>query len=164
MQVSKFGKIAILLTGIAFLLQSHPGYSQGSAPDFSLSQADFEQKALKPKEEVWVVDFWASWCRPCIEAIPHVKELQQKYSAKGVRFISISWDESDAKWKEALTRFQMPWQHIRITKENSRFFDLHFPHRTIPTAFVIRRDGKVRRSNGVGMLEPTLQKALKVAK
>lgn len=164
MQVSKLGKIAFLLTGIAlFMLQTQSGYSQ-AGPDFSLSQADFEAQALKSKDEVWVVDFWASWCRPCIEAIPHVRDLQQRYSAQGVRFVSVSWDESDAKWREALARFQMPWQHIRITKANSRFFDLHFPHRTIPTAFVIRRDGKVRRANGVGMLEPTLQKALKVAK
>ncbi|HEX2899804.1 MAG TPA: TlpA disulfide reductase family protein [Bacteroidia bacterium] len=129
-----------------------------------MTQATFEKEALKPKDEVWVIDFWASWCGPCIEAMPHLKQLHRSYAGKNVRFISISWDESDMKWKLALDRFQMPWQQMRITKAQAAYFDAHFPHKGIPTAFVIRRDGKVKRSKGVGMLETTIQKALKTEK
>ncbi|MBP6721980.1 MAG: TlpA family protein disulfide reductase [Bacteroidia bacterium] len=147
------------------LLLMQQGYSQTAAGhDFSMTQAMFEKEALQPKDEIWVIDFWASWCGPCIESIPHLKQIQRRYSDKKVRFISISWDESEVKWRSALDRFQMPWQHIRITKAQSAYFDAHFPHKAIPAAFVIRMDGKVKKANGVGMLEPTIQKAIKANK
>jgi thiol-disulfide isomerase/thioredoxin len=156
-------KILPLLFLVLVLMQQ--GYSQSTKEhDFSMTQANFESEALKPKAEIWVVDFWASWCGPCIESIPHLKQLQRRYADKNVRFISVSWDESELKWRSALDRFQMPWQHFRITKAQSTYFDAHFPHKAIPTAFVIRMDGKVKKANGVGMLEPTIQKAIKANK
>jgi thiol-disulfide isomerase/thioredoxin len=145
-----------------FLLLMRLSYSQTRVPDItSMTRATFEKDALQPKQEVWVVDFWASWCRPCVESIPYLKQLQEKYAAKNVRFISISWDDSDADWRRALDRFQMPWQHMRVTRAEAAFFDKNFPHKGIPTAFVIRPNGKAKRVNGIGMLETTIQKALK---
>lgn len=152
-----------LLLGVFFLMLIPSGYSQVGAwvPDFTMSQSEFEAQALRPKTEVWVVDFWASWCGPCIESIPHLKAIQQRFAAKGVRFISISWDESDSKWKAALERLRMPWQHFRVPKENAAFFDKHFPHNSIPKAYVIRMDGKIKKVSGVDVLESAIQKALK---
>lgn len=153
---------SLLAGAFLFLLQMQMGYSQSAAGhDFSMTLDQFEQQALKPKQEVWVVDFWASWCGPCIQSIPHLKQLHQQYAQQNVRFISISWDEAEVKWKQALDRFQMPWQHLRVTRAQAAFMDAHFPHRTIPTAFVIRADGKVKRANGVDLLEPAIEKALK---
>ncbi len=153
-------KILPLLFLVLVLMQQ--GYSQSTKEhDFSMTQANFESEALKPKSEIWVVDFWASWCGPCIESIPHIKQLHKRYASQNVRFISLSWDESEIKWRSALDRFQMPWQHLRITKSQAAYFDEHFPHKGIPAAFVIRTDGKVKKVKGVGMLESTIQKAIK---
>jgi thiol-disulfide isomerase/thioredoxin len=154
--------LKILPLVILLLLLTQTGYSQtNGGPDLSMTQEAFEKEALKPKKEVWVVDFWATWCGPCIESIPYMKQLQQRYASKGVRFISISWDESEIKWRQGLDRLRMPWQQMRVTKAQAAFFDLHFAHASIPTAFVIRADGKVKRSKGIGMLESAIQKALK---
>lgn len=155
-------KILPLLALSFWLIQL--GYSQNGVaytPDFSLSAQQFEEQVLKPKSEIWVLDFWASWCGPCIEAVPHVKQMQQRFADKGVRFISLSWDESDERWKNALLRLKMPWQHLLVSAALKPFVNQHFPHKGIPAAFIVRKDGKIKRVNGVGMLESTIQKALR---
>lgn len=150
------------LLSLVLLLVIQFGYSQGVeyAPDFSMTMATFQEKALQPKEEVWVLDFWATWCGPCIVAVPHMKELQKKFADKSVRFISLSWDQSEVKWRAGLQRLQMPWQHLWITPDLIPWFDKYFPHKGIPTAFVIRPTGKFKRVNDVYLLEKAIQKAL----
>ena len=159
--ISNLKKILPLI--FCLLVLSRFGYSQAPAqytPDFSLSIADIEAKALKDKEEVWVLDFWASWCGPCIQAVPHLKELHEKYEGKNVRFISLSWDKDENSWMKALNRLQMPWQHVRIAKGQDDFFNRYFKHSGIPTAFVIRPSGKVKRVSNVDGLEAAIEKAL----
>ncbi len=158
---SKLQKILPMI--FCLLLLSLSGYSQESAiysPDFSLSVADIEAKALKDKEEVWVLDFWASWCGPCIQAVPHLKELHEKYADQNVRFISLSWDKHEDRWMKALNRLQMPWQHIRVEKGQDAFFNRYFRHSSIPTAFVIRKSGKVKRVSNIDGLESAIKKAI----
>ncbi len=158
-------KIFLPLLILSFLL-SQQGYSQtasGYVPDFSMSRQQFEDQVLKPKSEISVLDFWASWCGPSIESVPHIKEMQRKYSAKGVRFISLSWDNSEEYWLLALARLKMPWQHLLVSEAFKPFINQHFPHKGIPAAFVVRTDGKVKRVAGVGMLESTIIKALKAS-
>jgi thiol-disulfide isomerase/thioredoxin len=143
------------------------GYSQMASayvPDVSLSPEEFQARVLQPKSEIWVLDFWASWCGPCIEAAPYVREVQQRFVDKGVRFISLSWDDSLERWMAAMQRLKMPWQQLIVTQELKAFVDLKFPHKGIPAAFVIRTDGKVKRVAGIGMLESTIQKAVKASK
>lgn len=154
----------ILPLVFVLLLLSLAGYSQEATPytpDFTLSIADVEAKALKDKEEVWVLDFWASWCGPCIQAVPHLKELQEKYADKNVRFISLSWDKDQDRWMKALYRLQMPWQHLRVEKGQDAFFNRYFKHSSIPTAFVIQKSGKVKRVSNVDGLEAAIIKAIR---
>lgn len=158
---SKLKKILPLI--FFSLLLSLYGYSQEPStysPDFSLKVKDIEDKALKAKDEVWVLDFWASWCGPCIQSVPHLKHLQQKYFDKNVRFISISWDKEEVNWMKALYRLQMPWQHIRVAKGEEDFFNRYFKHGSIPTAFVIQRSGKAKRVSNIDGLEAAIEKAL----
>ncbi len=44
------------------------------------------------KNSVYLIDFWATWCAPCIESIPHLNELVEKYKNKNIRFISITYE------------------------------------------------------------------------
>jgi thiol-disulfide isomerase/thioredoxin len=152
---------------ILFLLLMPRGYSQAGAaylPDLSMSREQFQDQVFKPKAEVWVLDFWASWCGPCIEAAPYLKETQQRFAGKGVRFISLSWDDSAERWSFMMDRLKMPWQQMRIGSDFKPFIDKHFPHKGIPAAFVVRADGKVKRVQGIGMLDSAIQKALHAQK
>lgn len=151
---------------LAFLLSLmlfgyNPASAQAYAPDMSISLQDFQSKALKPKEEVWVVDFWATWCGPCIMAIPHMKETHAKYASKGVRFVSVSWDRNEQQWMAGLMRFEMPWNHLIVPKGQEGWLEKNFPHKGIPTAFVVSRSGKAKKVNDVYSLDKAIDKALK---
>lgn len=135
-------------------------HAQGYEPDLSMDLEGFEKEVLMQKEDVWVVDFWASWCRPCIQAIPHMKKLHAKYQGKGVKFISVSWDRNEAKWMNALGHYKMPWQHLVVPKGSEAWLEEQFPHKGIPTAFVIDRDGKVKKVKDVYRLDKAIYKAL----
>lgn len=135
--------------------------AQAYAPDLSVPLKDFQEKALQPKEDVWVIDFWATWCGPCIMAIPHMKETQARYAAKGVRFFSVSWDRNEQQWMAGLMRFEMPWNHLIVPKGEEAWLEKNFPHKGIPTAFVISAEGKVKKVKDVYMLDKAIEKALK---
>lgn len=153
----------IFLTLFPLVLLSFSGIWAQSAfvPDLSMNLEDFEEKALEEKEEIWVVDFWASWCRPCIMSLPHLKEVREKYRDENVRFISISWDDNKSSWENAVNRFELDWNMILIpdVRAEHPFLDKHFPHKGIPTAFVISPSGKVKKVSDVYDLEKYIEKA-----
>ena len=127
----------------------------------SLKMKEFEERVLKPKNEVWVVDFWASWCRPCLETIPELKKVYEKFNGKPVRFISISWDEDARAWKAMVERTGMKWNQILLPNiRNAPFVDKHFKHKSIPTLFIVTKEGKVRKAGEIEFLENALNKEL----
>ncbi|MDR0789595.1 MAG: TlpA family protein disulfide reductase [Bacteroidales bacterium] len=56
-----------------------------------------------------LIDFWASWCKPCKEEMPHLKELYTQYKDKGLEIVSISMDSKRHEWLSYLTNNPMPW-------------------------------------------------------
>jgi len=149
----------ILLTGLTFFA-FNPIAAQGNQkPDF-IAFEDFKKQALQPKEEVWVVDFWATWCRPCIAFIPELRDIHEHFESRGVRFVSISWDKSEAKWLNGLDHLDMPWQHLLGTKENRPWLDKYFSHSTIPTIFLIDQSGNVQLVKNKRKLKKKIYKAL----
>lgn len=130
-----------------------------------MSFDDFKEQALEPKSEIWVVDFWASWCGPCIQSMPRMKKVQAEYEGAGkpVRFISVSWDQHERNWKEAINGLAMNWTHVIVpdARHGHPFIDRHFKHRGIPCLFVIAHTGKVKKfGNDPYGLEMALDKAI----
>lgn len=86
------------------------GWSIGKmAPDFSRTDATGQQVRLSDfRGEYFVLlDFWASWCGPCLKALPEVKALNSKYGDRGLRIIGVSSDEDKAKWLHTVTAHSM---------------------------------------------------------
>jgi thiol-disulfide isomerase/thioredoxin len=93
-------------------LVTNPNLVAGKVlPEFALQAPD--GKAIKlssVKGRLVLIDFWASWCMPCRASIPHLKELYQKYHANGFEIVSISIDQNNKAWKNAMLKEAMPWR------------------------------------------------------
>ena len=79
-----------------------------------ISLGQFENKGYV------LIDFWASWCAPCRQDFPFLKEMYSKYKDKGLNIISISRDEKIDSWKNAIVKDNIEfWTHISIKENNS---------------------------------------------
>lgn len=98
---------------------------------------------------VMVIDFWATWCRPCVAALPHMKELYAKYNPRGVVFIGVSLDNSDASGRQKLLKFvsdnEVPWPQFH---QQNRELSSVWKITGIPTVFVVDKAGRVVAKNG----------------
>ena len=63
-----------------------------------------------------LIDFWASWCGPCILQIPDLQQAYHTYNEMGFEIVSVSVDRKEEKWKEALEKYDMPWPQISDVK------------------------------------------------
>ena len=84
------------------------------APDFTLHDLDGQPVSLSQfKGQVVFIDFWASWCGPCISNLPDLHKVQEKVAAQPVVFINLSLDEDEADWREAIAEHEIEGVHLR---------------------------------------------------
>ncbi|MGN6370613.1 MAG: TlpA family protein disulfide reductase [Phycisphaerae bacterium] len=100
------------------------------------------------KGKVVLVDFWATWCVPCVAELPHVKKLYDEQHAKGLEVVGVDCDPDDQPVIAFTKQRQIPWPQVRETSQNDD--DQWSPlakqwHVTqIPTMFLIDRKGVLR--------------------
>ena len=111
------------------------------APQFAridLQGHPFDLKALRGK--IVLIDFWASWCPPCIIAIPHLSQLQEKYGARGFQVVGISMDDSADITKETMQniRFNYP-----VVLGDVKLGNLYGGVLGLPLQLLVGADGKI---------------------
>lgn len=117
--------------------------SETIAPEFKIQTVDGRDISLADNEgKIVVIDFWATWCPPCRESVPEIKELVAKYPPDKLLVISASADEDEKAWREFIAKKQMTWpQYHDKDGTLSQMFQVH----AFPTYVVIDRDGFIRR-------------------
>ena len=93
--------------------------------------------------KVVLVDFWATWCAPCIRAMPGVKALYEEFHARGFEIIGISLDEEREALDEYLAKESLPWPQYFDGKGWEGELATKYRIESIPTTFLIGPDGKI---------------------
>lgn len=104
-------------------------------------------KDLSKGKKYVLIDFWASWCKPCRAEIPNVKALYAKYKKQGFEVISVSIDKKEADWRKALKEEQLAWPNFRDADGSlSKLWEVKF----VPTMYLLDADGKIVAENARG--------------
>lgn len=91
-----------------------------------------------------LVDFWASWCRPCRAEIPNVKAIYDKHHADGFEIVSVSIDEEENPWIKAVEKEGLVWPNVRDTDKSIAG---KYNVTAVPTMVVIDSEGKLVAEN-----------------
>jgi cytochrome c biogenesis protein CcmG/thiol:disulfide interchange protein DsbE len=112
------------------------------APDFALKDASGKLVHLTDfKGKVVLVDFWATWCNPCMVEIPWFQEFQRKYKDRGFEVLGISMD--DDGWKAVNPFVAKRKLNYRVVLGDDKTGDQYGGLEALPTTFVIDRNGRI---------------------
>jgi thiol-disulfide isomerase/thioredoxin len=111
------------------------------APAFAITTTDGQRVSLDElKGKAVLIDFWATWCEPCREALPHMREVAKKFQGQPLVILSVSLDDDEKKWKDFVAKNEMTWSQYRDGGFKGTIATL-FSVRAIPQTFTIDSDG-----------------------
>jgi len=139
--------LVFTLIAAAFILN---GYYSGSrpprigipAPDFTVQDADRKVEIRDFRGKIVLLNFWATWCAPCVEEMPSLMQLQQRMKDKGVTVVAVSVDVDSDAYHSFLKDHNIDLLTVRDPdqKANNLYGTFKFPE-----TYIIDRNGIVRR-------------------
>jgi peroxiredoxin len=112
-----------------------------TAPDFTIQDSDRTVSLHDLKGKVIVLNFWASWCKPCVDEMPSLVALQQTEGAN-VAILAVSTDKSEQDYHQFLQDYRINLLTVRDPAEKSSHL---YGTTGQPETFIIDRSGRIRR-------------------
>lgn len=130
---------------LRFTYNESKGLIEGAtAPDFTLSNIDGSEVSLSDyKGKVVYVDFWATWCSPCVRYLHQSQRIKQKFAGKDVVFLYISIDEKTENWENYLANHQLAGVHANAPEAFQSEVARLYKVKKIPSFFLIDKEGKI---------------------
>lgn len=105
-------------------------------------------KLSEQKGKYILIDFWGSWCGPCIAEFPALKALNAKYTGANFEILSIAVEQDEQRWRKAIERFALNWDlHVLDLATSLRFFDskiaADYGIKEVPTKYLLNPDGQI---------------------
>ncbi len=121
---------------------SHPARIGSNAPDFTVQDSDHKVTLSQFRGQVVVLNFWATWCPPCVEETPSLVRMQARLKDKGVVVLAVSIDADDAAYHKFLKEYGVNMVTVRdeAQKASSLYGTFGWPE-----SYVIDRNGVIRR-------------------
>jgi len=121
---------------------SRPPRIGTSAPDFTVQDSERIVTLSQLRGKVVVLNFWASYCPPCIEETPSLEQLQRRFKDKGVVVLGVSWDEDSDAYHQFLKAYGIDFLTVRDPTQKSGHL---YGTEKIPETYIIDRNGILRR-------------------
>lgn len=131
------------------------------APAFAVTTLDGQHVSMDDLQgKVVLMDFWATWCGPCREALLRIREMAKKFEGQPLVILSVSLDSDEQKWKEFVATNGMTWPQSRgggFTSPIAKMFGVN----AIPHTFTIEADGVLQEEHiGDASIEGKIKKLL----
>ena len=125
-------------------VQQPAGMGANVAPDFSGPTPSGKTLSLKEKMgKVTIVEFWASWCRPCRVENPNLVKTYNKYHDRGLEIVAVSLDKNKASWEKAIADDGLVWHHVSNLKYWQDPIAKLYGVRAIPASFILDAQGRI---------------------
>jgi peroxiredoxin len=131
------------------------------APPFTVTTLEGKSISMDDLQgKVVLLDFWATWCAPCREALPHIRNVAKKFQQEPLVILSVSLDSDEEKWKDFVVKNEMTWPQYRdggFTGNIAKMFGVE----AIPHTFTIDADGVLQDEHiGDASIEDKLKKLI----
>lgn len=114
--------------------------------DFTMTDnkgQEYKFSNIVAEKQLTLVDFWASWCGPCMREVPNMKALAKEYANKDFQIVGISLDSDETAWNDAITQNELDWLQLsdlnQWNNEAARMYNV----RSIPCLMLVSKDGKI---------------------
>jgi thiol-disulfide isomerase/thioredoxin len=121
-----------------------------------MNDATFKLADLKGK--VILVNFWASWCGPCLKEIPEFIEVREAFHSKGFEIVGISTDDTPDQLRDFAAKYKTNYPLLQVTAEAEEAYGPVFG---LPTSVLVARDGSVCKRHFGPLSKEQLEKDLK---
>ncbi len=133
--------LVFILTLLTPVLASKP-------PLFELKTLDGQNYSLKDDlgKSVIMLDFWATWCKPCLRELPHINKLYNEYKDKGLKAYAISVDDASSKSRVKPTLKRYHFTIPVLLDTSSSVIRKYNPNKNVPFLVLIDREGEIIRT------------------